>query len=202
MEPWAEEFAYVGVAIVLLASGFGLPIPEDLPLITGGYLAGTGRADPTIMVIVAFLSVMGGDSIVYALGRLYGFQLTRIRFVRMFLSKKRVERAEQLFHKHGGKTLFVARFLPGLRAATFFIAGTFRISYWKFLFFDGTAALISVPLIVLLAWFFADQIDQVRHWSRTAQFLLGMVVLSAVLCYFAVKLYRGYRRRRALESRK
>ena len=125
----------------------------------------------------------------------------RIRFVRMFLSKKRVERAEHLFHKHGGKTLFVARFLPGLRAATFFIAGTFRISYWKFLFFDGTAALISVPLIVLLAWFFADQIDQVRHWSRTAQFLLGMVVLWAVLCYFAVKLYRGYRRRRALESR-
>jgi membrane protein DedA with SNARE-associated domain len=95
------------------------------------------------------------------------------------MTPERLAKAQLEFHNHGGKTLFVARFLPGLRAPVFFSAGVFKIPFWKMLAFDGTAALISVPTLVLVAYFFGSQIERVKH--ATAQVQIGVGVTLFVL---------------------
>ena len=186
---------YLGVVLIIVAGGFGVPIPEDLPLLVGGYLCGLGVADITIMLPVSFVTVLGADLLVYFLGRRYGHHVPRLPLLRRYLSQERLAKAEVSFHKHGGKTLFLARFMPGLRTPIYFSAGAFKIPFWKMLAFDGSAALLSVPACVLLAWHFAPIVgwDTVRGWSFTTQVLLAVAVAVFVT---AVVVWKVLRQRR------
>ncbi len=184
MEQFANELMthlpYVGVIGLLLISGFGLPLPEDIPLLVGGYLCAQGYANIWVMVPLSFAAVLGADCILYWLGRRYGHHVPKLPLLRRYLNEAHLTRAEASFHNHGGKTLFIARFLPGLRAAVFFTAGVFKIPFWKMLAFDGSAAVISVPALVLVTYFFADHIDQIKHWSGEAQLLLAVGMVAVI----------------------
>jgi membrane protein DedA with SNARE-associated domain len=201
MELWLAQLAgkgpYVVIFGVLLATGFGLPLPEDLPLLLAGYLAGTGAANPWIMFPGCFICIVGSDVIVYAIGRKYGHHVPKLPLLRRFLTEKRLAKTEAMLHTHGGKFIFMARFLPGLRMASFFTAGTFKIAFWRFLLYDGSAALISVPAIMGLAYVFADEIDRVREWVHGGQIVAVVVVVLAIGAFIAAKLWWGRRSERA-----
>jgi membrane protein DedA with SNARE-associated domain len=176
-----------GPFFILLLCGLGLPVPEDIILIAAGAL-GVLDERPWIEVsLVMYAGVMGGDSMIFVAGRFFGAKLRAAPwFQRIFPSAKQ-EKVEALFVKHGSTGMFLGRFLPGLRAPIFFTAGSMRVSYWKFLFFDGFAALISVPAFVWLGhWLwttFQDDIDQLnRTLSMTHEFSRWIVVLAASAC--------------------
>jgi membrane protein DedA with SNARE-associated domain len=173
---------YVLVLGLILLSGFGLPIPEDIPLILAGYLAYHDYADPWVLFPLTFLAVIGADLMVFWLGRRYGHHVPKLPLMRRYLTEKRLAKTERLLHQHGGKFMFAARFLPGLRAPAIFTAGNFKIPYWKFLLYDGGAALLSVPLILGLAYYFAEHLEQVRKWVANGEKgVIGVIVLAAVV---------------------
>jgi membrane protein DedA with SNARE-associated domain len=186
----APYMPYVVVLGLILLSGLGLPIPEDIPLILAGYLcySGHGYADPWVLFPLAFLAVVGADLMVFALGRRYGHHVPKLPLMRRFLTEKRLARTERLLHKHGGKFMFAARFMPGLRAPAIFTAGNFRVPYWKFLLYDGGAAMLSVPLILGLAYYFAEHMEQVRKWVANGERGVIAVILLAAVVFVVVKL--------------
>jgi membrane protein DedA with SNARE-associated domain len=193
MEQWITSLAYsapyLGIFGVLLLSGFGLPVPEDLPLVIGGYLAAKGYADPWILFGGSFVCIMGADATVFWLGRTCGHHVPRIPILRRWLTEQRVARAEVKLHEHGGKVIFTARFLPGLRAPAMFAAGSCGISYWRFLFFDGAAALVSVPVVFWLAWGFADHIDVVKDWIAGGQIAVIILIVTVLAAFISAKIY-------------
>ncbi len=193
MEQWIEQVAphapYLIVIGVLLISGFGLPIPEDIPLIVGGYLAAAGYANPWVMFILSFAAIMGADAIVFWLGRRYGHHVPRIPILRRYLTAPRLRKAESMLNRHGGKFIFAARFLPGLRMPAMFSAGTFKVPYWKFLLYDGSAAAVSVPVIFWLSWAFADHIDAVKEWVASGQIIALLTIVLAIGVFILIKLY-------------
>ena len=77
-----EQWPYLGVFAVLIAASLGLPIPEDIPLLTGGYLCHHGLAHPHVMICVGLVGVLGGDFILFSLGRRFGHHIVEHRFVR------------------------------------------------------------------------------------------------------------------------
>lgn len=178
----ATHAPYVVICGILLISGFGLPIPEDLPLLVGGYLCGRGYANPWIMFPAAFIAILGSDAIVFFIGRLYGHHVPRIPLLRRFLTEKRLARTERLLHDHGGKFLFFARFLPGLRTPAIFTAGTFKLPYWKLLLYDGSAAILSVPVFLTLGYVFHTHIDDIAHRAKEGQLVVvGGIVVGLVI---------------------
>jgi len=183
LESIIENLPYLGLAAVLFLSGFGVPIPEDIPLIIGGYICGKGDADIYLMLPLAMFTILGTDYIIYLLGRRLGHTVPKIPIFRRYLSEARLARAAEAFHKHGGKVIFFVRFLPGLRAPVYFTAGTFKIPHWKMLLFDGSAALISVPVFMLLPYFFVDRIDQVRKYIGQGQVILLVVIVLGIIGY-------------------
>lgn len=191
MEQWLEQIApnapYLIIIGVLLVSGFGLPVPEDIPLIVGGYLSAMGYANPWIMFVLSFFAIIGADAIVFWLGRRYGHHVPRIPLLRRFLTAPRLRKAEIMLNRHGGKFIFAARFLPGLRTPAMFSAGTFKVPYWKFLFWDGTAAGISAPIIFWLAYAFADKINAVKEWIASGQIIALVTVALAIGVFVLVK---------------
>lgn len=160
LEAFFVEYGYAAVFFVLVICGFGVPIPEDLTLVTGGVISGMGYTNPHIMFAVGMLGVLVGDGIMFAAGRIWGQKILRFKPIVRIMTPKRYEQVQEKFDKYGNWVLFVARFLPGLRTAVFVTAGISRkVSYLRFIIMDGLAALISVPIWIYLGEYGAHNID-------------------------------------------
>jgi membrane protein DedA with SNARE-associated domain len=180
---------YAGVVVVLMVCGLGLPLPEDVVLITGGYLAylgpdRNGVASVEVMVGVALFGILFGDSVTYGLGRRFGDALADRTLLGRIATKEKRHRAVQLFEKYGPKIVMIARFMPGVRAVSYFVAGASKMPYLRFIAFDAVAACVSAPLWVLLGWHFGAEIETAFKVAKRAQwilFALGILVIGTWL---------------------
>ncbi|HTP49861.1 MAG TPA: DedA family protein [Anaeromyxobacteraceae bacterium] len=191
---------------VLILCGFGFPLPEDIILVTGGVLAWIASPldQPSVagmfqdlglqvMVLVGLSGILGGDSIIYWAGRRFGRRVAEVWPFRRLITPGKLERVERLLRRRGNVVVMIARFLPGLRAPTYFTVGHSRLPFWEFLLFDGMAALVSAPLWVFLGFWFGDDIERAaREASR-----FGHYILAAALTVAVVLGFRSLRRRKA-----
>jgi membrane protein DedA with SNARE-associated domain len=180
--PIFTEYGYLAVFVMLLICGFGVPVPEDVTLVTGGVIAGLGHADVHTMFAVGMAGVLVGDGMMFTLGRLYGQRISQWPLFRSVLTPERFARAQEAFEKYGKWVMFVARFLPGLRTPVFFSAGmSHRVSFSTWFLMDGFAALISVPIWVYLGYFGAQNWDWMfgvlRQFQHGIFALLGLGVV-------------------------
>jgi membrane protein DedA with SNARE-associated domain len=181
--PIFTEYGYLAVFVMLLICGFGVPIPEDVTLVTGGVIAGLGHADVHTMFAVGMAGVLIGDGLMFTLGRVYGQRIIRLPLFHSVLTPERFEKAQEAFQKYGKWVMFVARFLPGLRTPVYFSAGmSHRVTFFTWFIMDGFAAIISVPIWVYLGYFGAQNWDWmfgVLHQFQHA--ILGLLVLGAAI---------------------
>ncbi len=160
-----SSYGYFAVLFVLIICGFGVPIPEDITLVSGGIIAGLGYANPHIMLVVSMLGVLVGDSTMYWLGRIYGVKILRFRPLRRILKPKTMRTVREKFDRYGNRVLFVARFLPGLRAPIYMVAGiTRRISYVRFVVLDFVLQLF--PCLFGSIWAITVRIILIGSKSR------------------------------------
>ncbi len=189
-----QEYGYSAVFAMLILCGFGLPVPEDITLVSGGIISGLGYTNVHIMFAVGILGVLLGDSTMFLGGRIFGYRIQRLKMFRRILSPRRFSQIQQKFKKYGLGLLFVARFLPGLRSPIFLVAGmSRRISFFTFLAMDGLAALISVPVWVYLGDAFATNIDLLMSYVHDVQTgiyaALGLILLICVAIYLKKKFH-------------
>jgi len=187
------------VVVVLLLSGLGLPVPEDIPLLVAGYLCYSNpNVSIWVMLPVTFAAVLGADFLIYGIGRKYGHHLPRLPLLKKHLTPERLAKAELKLSKHGGKYLFVARFLPGLRAPAYLTAGVCKVPFYKMVVYDGLAALISVPVWVLASYIFGAHIDKVKELAHDTKNVI--LVLFIVAIVVAVVWWFRHRRKRTVEQ--
>lgn len=180
--PIFTQYGYLAVFVMLLICGFGVPIPEDVTLVTGGVIAGLGYADVNTMVLVGLAGVLIGDGLMFLLGRWYGQRIIQWPFFRRVLTPERFASAQDRFERYGRWVMFVARFLPGLRTPVFFTAGmTRKVPFLVWLTMDGVAALVSVPVWVYLGYYGALKIDWLFSMVHRGQsVILGTLAVGGV----------------------
>jgi len=193
--------AYIGVLFVLITCGLGVPLPEDVPLIIGGWLIGN-RGSLPLMIFTGLAGILIGDSIIFRAGQVYGEKLLETRLGK-HISEQRVQKTIAAFDKHGPKFIMAARFVPGLRAVTYFVAGVTGVPYWKFVSYDGLAACVSAPAWVYLGWWSRKHgkkmLDKVYGWSFKAQIAIIAVIVAVALLYIIfITLRRRSRRKRGM----
>ncbi len=189
---------YLLIFAILLACGLGLPIPEDITLFTAGLLSYYGVTRLGWMIVICYAGVMIGDITVFWLGAHYGRKLTKKWFFKRLLPEDRLQGVRERFKKRGNKLIFAARFMPGLRAPIFFSAGTLHLPYRVFFFYDGLAALLSVPAIVWAVYHYGDELERVVRLIQRIEHSIVFVVVAAV---GIVALKWGFRRYRQKKSK-
>lgn len=198
--------AYATVFGILVACGLGIPLPEDISLILGGFLAHKGAASLPVMMVVGFAGILVGDSLIFFAGRRLGGKLGRGEgksggfFARIVTPEKRA-RVEGLFTKHGQKIVCIARFMPGVRAVTYFTAGSVGMSYWRFIFWDGLAALLSAPVFVWLGFHFGSELDSLIDTFKEGQYVvMGVLALGGIGYFFWRRKRQANLRAKALSA--
>lgn len=180
---YIEHFTYVGLFVVLMLCGLGLPIPEDVALLAGGYLVHRGITRYPITLAVSLLGVVVGDNSLYFMGRRFGSGLVRYFSLGRPGAQHQIARIEAFMQRHGHRAIFYARFLAGLRALVYLSAGSFGVKPSVFLFYDLLGALISVPIVVTLGYVFGQQIEWVVSYIGGFERLIVVVALLSVAIY-------------------
>jgi membrane protein DedA with SNARE-associated domain len=192
LNEYPPHLIYVILFVLLLLCGLGFPMAEELVLLLGGALVASRVLHPLLMLLVHYLGVLIGDVFLFGLGRGVSSRLSRSpRFTAWFAHK--LERGRPFFVRYGDTTVFLARFIPGLRAPTFLIAGTMQMSLWRFVSIDALASLIFVPVLCAMGYFFVDQRDTIAAWFRNTE--RGVVtLLMLVLLGWLSRRYWGKRK--------
>jgi membrane protein DedA with SNARE-associated domain len=187
---YSEPFIYAGLFLILILCGLGLPIPEELTLLTAGFFVYVGVVRIYPILVIGFFGILGGDLAIYFVGRKWGLGILNHRELRRIITPTRLERVRQFFCDHGNKTVFIARFISGFRVAAFFAAGTMGVELGKFLLLDFLGALILIPLLILLGYSFGESIGWLSEVVNRIDFLLtvlGILTCMAALGYFLWK---------------
>lgn len=192
------HLGYAGVFFVLILCGFGLPLPEDVVLVAGGVLAWLASDVDAVtfggmlrdrgllaMIAVGLVGILAGDSVIFLAGRRFGHRVADFRPLRRVVTPEKLQLVEKKIRTRGNVVVMFARFLPGLRAPTYFTVGHARMPMWEFLLFDGAAALISAPLWVCIGFWFGSDLEEAAHAaSRFSHWILTGVAVILVALWF------------------
>jgi membrane protein DedA with SNARE-associated domain len=185
---------------VLLLCGIGLPVPEDIPLISAGYLIHLHQTTWVTALLVGMLGVLMGDTIIFWFGKRLGNKLLRSRLVMFFTTPKKIIKIKAYYRKYGPKIIIVGRFLPGLRAPIFFVAGSSGVRYRKFITFDGMAALVSVPFWLFIGSKFGNEIDTLLGHIQRVKEIAGAVLGAIVLAYIIYIIWKAKVSKKRVEA--
>jgi len=187
---------YLVVVGALVLTGMGLPIPEEVFVISAGIAAHNGHLEPWLALVACLVGALIGDAVMYAIGYHFGHGLLRDRhwFAR-YMTPERERQVEEMIHKHGFKVFLTARFLVGVRSPVYVTAGILRMPFRRFVLVDSVCATVVVSLFFGLSYVFAEAFQGLWHYIRNAELWLtgGLGVAAAV-----VVLYFFFRRRRRL----
>jgi membrane-associated protein len=156
-------------------------LPGDSLLFVAGAFAALGDLNVFLLIALLSLAAIIGDTSNYWIGRYLEKRLLENRNLRV--SQTLIERTRQFFAKHGGKTIVLARFVPGIRTFAPFVAGAGSMNYGRFLTYN-IAGGIGWVTIGVLAGFFFGSVPVVKN--NFTLFLLGIVVVSFVPAAFAL----------------
>lgn len=177
-------WGYPALLLLLILTGVGSPIPEDLLLLTAGYLVFSDVFDWPAALAVSLVGVVISDVMLYSAGRHLAWGSTQWSDSRV-LSRERLARATGWFDRVGDHLVFIARLIPGTRAMVFLAAGVRALPVWRFLRYDLLGACLWVPSMLVVGHASGSRIgdiETVMAWvSRSAVWVIAIASVLLVI---------------------
>jgi undecaprenyl-diphosphatase len=197
------EWAYLLVAFMAMAETaafLGFIAPGEFTIIFGGVLAGEGTLSIQLLIGIAWASCVIGDAIGFNLGRRLGRKFALDHGPKVRLTEERFLKVEDFFRRHGGKTIFIGRWLGLVRPLMPFTAGASGMSYRRFLPYDVLGAGLWAATWCLLGYIFWQSFEQVASTAGRGTIAFAVLLGIAIGGYQAVKRLRHPEQRRAFAA--
>lgn len=171
-------YAVVGVMAFLETGAFvGLLAPGETFILVGGLVAGQGRISIVVLVAIVWTAAVAGDVTSFLLGRRLGRGFMLRHGARFRITPERLEQVERFYARHGGKAVFLGRFVGLIRAVSPFVAGSSRMPLRRFLPYDVLGAGIWGGGLCVLGYAFWQSFDQVASYASRGLLALGSVIV-------------------------
>ncbi|MFN7728261.1 MAG: DedA family protein [Bdellovibrio sp.] len=194
---YQPEVVYFGVFAMMMASGFGFPLPEEVTIISVGIITYMGAHPehfpppyPGAPVVngyeaaaITLVSVIFADLMIFSIGRFFGRKLMKRSWFKRLFTDKVMARVNAFMTKYGVYAAFIFRFTPGLRFPAHVAMGMTNFPMWQFALVDGFAALISVPTQILLIYHYGEPILEALQKFKFVIF----GALAVALVFFIVR---------------
>jgi membrane protein DedA with SNARE-associated domain/membrane-associated phospholipid phosphatase len=195
----AWTYLLVGVFAFAETGAFvGLVVPGETVMLLGGAVAGQGAIDIYVLIAIAWFSAWLGDTTSFFLGRRLGREFVLKHGPRFGISHERFEKVEEYFGRHGGKTIFIGRWISLVRAFAPFIAGSSGMGYRGFVPYSILGTGLWASLHILIGYFFSRSIETAGHYAARGAFLLATLIVVVGGTVFVVRKLRVEENREAL----
>jgi membrane protein DedA with SNARE-associated domain len=179
-------YGYLVIFLGAALDNFGLPASGDVVMFAGGFFANGGQVALAPVMLAGFAGALATDNTVYWIGRLGGRpvldRILKVRVLSFLLDAKSLGKVERYFREHGGKTVFLGRFGPGLRSMTPLSAGVSRMKYLYFLPYNLAAATTWAILTVTVGYAFGEYWDELLQVAHSVGYgFVALVVLFVVI---------------------
>jgi membrane protein DedA with SNARE-associated domain/membrane-associated phospholipid phosphatase len=193
----AWTYLLVGVFAFAETGAFvGLVVPGETTMLLGGAVAGQGAIDIYLLIAIAWFAAWLGDTTSFFIGRRLGRDFVLRHGSRVGISRERFERVEDYFSRHGGKTIFIGRWISLVRALAPFIAGSSGIRYRAFVPYSILGTGLWASAHILIGYFFSRSIESAAHYAGRGAALLATTIVVVVGLVFAIRHLRVEQNRR------
>jgi len=192
MEVWIDQLVagvdpFWGPWIVyglLLLSGVGIPLGEDIIIIPAGMLIQQHALPLWPTLIASYAGVVCGDLLWFTVCSKLGARLVHRKWFKRVVHPKRMLQVKYQFDVRGAWVIVLARFIPASRTTAITVAGMMHMNFWKFSMATALCCLITVPMQLFAGWWIADSL-QAKSIIELVLRLLGllMVVVAALWVY-------------------
>jgi membrane protein DedA with SNARE-associated domain/rhodanese-related sulfurtransferase len=179
--------------VVVLAEQIGFPVPAFLFLIAAGALVGTGQMSLGMAIGAGVLAAVMGDQLWYELGRRRGRRVLNWLCRISFEPSSCVSRTEEIFTRHGVRSLVIAKFIPGLSTIAPPLAGIVGLRLPQYLMYNGLGAVLWVSSGIGVGYAFSDQLEQAVSVVAYLGPAMGALILASVAVYVIAKALHRYR---------
>ena len=163
-------------------------LPGDSLLFAAGAITALGSTNVVFVFLLLWLAAFLGDTINYWIGHFFGQKL--IDNPRIPINQKHIDKTQEFYKKHGGKTIFLARFIPIIRTFAPFVAGIGKMEYKKFIYFNIAGGLVWVALFTFMGYFFGN-IPSVKHNFTLVIFAIIFLSVLPIIIEFAKSRFKG-----------
>lgn len=182
------RYKYLVLFGFVFAEQIGLPLPALPVLLAGGALARTGQLHLGLALVVAVAASVLSDFLWYEIGRRRGIKVLNLLCRISLEPDSCVRRTEDLFARHGARSLLVAKFLPGFNTVAPPLAGIFGMRLSRFLLFDTLGAMLWITAFGSLGYAFGQQLEDLAQklaaWGAGFGVLLGVTLGAYILVKF------------------
>ena len=190
MPEWIVDlFARYGYAVVftgVFLENAGLPVPGETALLAGAALAHYGRLSLPRVIVTAIAAAVLGDNLGFLVGRRAGRGLIERHGWRIGLTRTRLDQFNAFFARHGAKTVFIARFITGLRVFCALLAGASQLRWSTFLFYNATGAVVWSTTIALVAYALGESWDRLERLVGRSS-LIAFIIVGALAAFAIVR---------------
>jgi membrane protein DedA with SNARE-associated domain/membrane-associated phospholipid phosphatase len=179
----------------------GLVVPGETVMLLGGAVAGQGAIDIYLLIAIAWFSAWAGDTTSFFIGRRLGREFVLKNGPRFGIGHERFEKVEDYFSRHGGKTIFIGRFISLVRAFAPFIAGSSGMRYRAFVPYSILGTGLWASAHILVGYFFSRSIESAAKYAGRGAFVLATTIVVIVALVTAVRFLRVEENRRRAAAR-
>jgi membrane protein DedA with SNARE-associated domain len=192
------NYGYAAVFLFVGIESLGIPFPgETMVIVAATYAGATHRLTVWLIWLTAAAGAILGDNIGFGIGHWGGYRLVRRYGHRVRFSEAKLKVGRLIFDRHGGKVVFFGRFVSVLRTYAAFLAGTTRMPYMRFLFFNAAGGIVWSAIYAIGFYYLGSALEHVRG---PVDYGLGGVAVVVVIA-FIVWLRRNERRLEAEAER-
>jgi undecaprenyl-diphosphatase len=174
----------------------GLVVPGETVMLLGGAVAGQGAISIYLLIAIAWFCAWLGDTTSFFLGRKLGREFVLKHGGRVGISHERFEKVEDYFDRHGGKTIFIGRWISLVRAFAPFIAGSSGMNYRGFVPYSILGTGLWASLHILIGYFFSNAVETAGKYAAKGAFLLATLIVLVAGTVFLFRYFREEENRR------
>ncbi len=198
--PWT--YLLVGVFAFAETGAFiGLIAPGETVMLLGGAVAGQGAINLYLTIALAWTMACAGDVTSFFLGRRLGRDFLLRHGPRFGFGHDRLEQVESFFSRHGGKTIFLGRFVGFVRAFAPFIAGSSGMRFRQFFPYSVLGCGIWVSATIVVGYLFSRSIETAIDYAGKGAVILGSLIVVVVGVVWASRFLRVAENRRTASRR-
>jgi len=178
------------IVIVFTETGllFGFFLPGDSLLVTAGIFAARGDFDLVTLNTSLSLAAIAGDSVGYGIGARTGPKIFT-REQSLFFNRKHLISAKEFYERHGGFTIFIARFMPIIRTFAPVVAGVGAMRYRKFIAYNVFGGIFWVLSMTLAGYFLGTLIPNIQERIHVViAIVIVLSLLPAIIKFGSEKL--------------